>query len=557
MTTNIVDVTVHKPPLSRYTWKTIPWKKVIECVRRLQVRIAKAWSEGRYKKAKNLQRLLLKSYYARMLAIRRVTTNKGSKTPGIDNIIWKSPQSKMKAVDQLGKGNYTPIPLKRRYIPKKDGKKRPLGIPSMPCRAQQALHLATLEPISETVGDRNSYGFRPKRGTADAIGQCFIVLARKDAPQYILEGDIKACFDEISHSWMLEHIPMDKNVLRKMLKAGFIEDGNFHETNSGTVQGGCISPTIANMVLDGIEDHLRKTFERRLKAHKVHVIRYADDFIITANSKEFLEDDIKPALVDFFGVRGLRLSSEKTIVTHIESGFDFLGQTIRKFKNKLIIKPSDKSIKSLLDKARDICRKHKEVKTGYIIKTLNPIIRGWANYHRHVVSSVVFSKIDSEIHNILWRWAKRRHPTKSLSWIKEKYFKSYKGRNWVFSNDPKDKEFPPRLFRASEIKIKRHIKIQQDANPFDSKWELYFERREKYRGGMIGYGKLTALSILHSQSNLCALCKGSISLDKTWEYHFKQKWVYGGSCQIENLAIVHPECHERLHAVKDNRTGSF
>jgi RNA-directed DNA polymerase len=557
ITNTVIDATVHKPQsLSKYTWKTIPWKIVNECVRRLQIRIAKAWSEGRYKKVKDLQRLLLKSYYARMLATKRVTDNKGSKTPGVDNILWKSPQSKMEAVNQLGKGTYTPLPLKRIYILKKNGKKRPLGIPTLSCRSHQALHLATLEPIAETTGDKNSYGFRPNRGTADAIAQCFIVLARKSAPQYILEGDIKACFDEISHKWMLEHIPMDKNVLRKMLKAGFMEEGIFHETESGTVQGSLISPTIANMVLDGIDSHIQTQFGKRLKTHKVHVIRYADDFIITANSKEFLENEIKPSITVFLNARGLRLSTEKTIITHIQEGFNFLGQTIRKFKDKLIIKPSDKSIASVLEKARDICNKHKGAKTGYIIEQLNPIIRGWANYHRHVVSSATFSKIDSEIHKILWRWAKRRHPTKNLSWIKDKYFKSYKGRNWVFSNDSKGNEYPPRLFRASEIKIKRHIKIKQDANPFDPKWEIYFERRNgnKLRSGN---GKNLAKYLLENQRNLCSLCKNNISIDKSWEYHFKQKWIHGGLCRAHNLTIVHPDCHERLHAKMDNKTGAL
>jgi RNA-directed DNA polymerase len=557
ITKQVIDATVHKPPLHKHTWKTIPWKMVIESVRRLQIRIAKAWSQGLYKKAKNLQRLLVKSYFARMLAIKRVTDNKGSKTPGIDNVLWKSPQSKMMAVHQLGRGTYTPIPLKRIYISKKNGKKRPLGIPSMSCRGHQALHLTALEPIAETTGDKNSYGFRPNRGTADAIAQCFIVLARKSSPQYILEGDIKACFDEISHTWMLEHIPMDKNVLGKMLQAGFMENGTFHETESGTVQGGIASPTIANMVLDGMDCHLRTQFGERLTSHKVHIIRYADDFIITSNSKEFLENEIKTSITVFLNARGLRLSSEKTIITHIQEGFNFLGQTIRKFKDKLIIKPSDKSIASLLEKARDICKKHKGAKTSYIIAQLNPIIRGWANYHRHVVSSATFSKIDSEIHKILWRWAKRRHPTKGSRWIKDKYFKSHKGRTWCFSDDSKGSEHPRRLFRASEIKIKRHIKIKQDANPFDPKWEIYFERREMAKSLNRGKGKDKAEYLLKEQNNLCTLCNENISMCKPWEFHFKQKWVHGGSCQTNNLTIVHSECHECLHARKDNKTGTL
>lgn len=555
ITSTVIDATSYKPRLSDRSWKNIPWRKVIECVRRLQIRIAKAWSKRLYGKVKDLQRLLSKSFYAKVLAVKRVTSNKGSKTPGVDKILWRSSKTKMKASEQLGKGLYIPLPLRRIHIAKKNGKKRPLGIPTMTDRAYQALHLMTLEPIAETTGDKNSYGFRPCRGTADAIAQCFIVLAKKVSPQYILEGDIKACFDEISHEWMQEHIPMDKNILRKMLKAGFIEKGCFHETEAGTTQGGIASPTIANMVLDGIETHLKQQFRGKIKSRNVHVIRYADDFIVTANSKEFLDNEIKPSLAAFFNARGLRLSEEKTIITHIQDGFNFLGQTIRKFKDKLIIKPGDKSIRSILEKARDICKKQKQANTSEIIAQLNPIIRGWANYHRHVVSSATFNKVDNEIHKILWRWAKRRHPNKNLRWIKNKYFKTYQGRNWTFSSDSKEDAHPQRLFRASQVKIKRHIKIKQDANPFDPNWETYFERREKDKLLRQGNGKKQAQYLLKNQSNLCAFCKENISPKTPWEYHFKQRWTHGGSCQNYNLTVVHPQCHERLHAKNDNKLG--
>jgi len=232
-----IDMTAQRiqQPLS---WKLIPWDKVVEHVRKLQIRIAKACKNRDLSKVKSLQRLLQKSFYAKLLAVRRVTTNKGSKTPGVDKVIWKSPEDKLKAANQLGVGNYTPLPLRRLYILKKNGKRRPLGLPSMKDRAMQALHLLTLEPIAESTADKNSYGFRPCRSTADAIEQCFKALCRGHAAQYILEGDIKACFDEISHEWMLKAIPMDKTVLRKMLKAGYIESNAFYKTEAGTPQGG-------------------------------------------------------------------------------------------------------------------------------------------------------------------------------------------------------------------------------------------------------------------------------------------------------------------------------
>ena len=542
----VIDATALKPQVRIRSWKMIPWQHVLECVRRLQVRIAQAWSQGLYGKVKDLQRLLVKSFYAKLLAVKRVTSNKGSKTPGVDKVIWKSPIAKLKAATQLGNGPYKPLPLRRIHIDKKNGKKRPLGIPTMMDRSYQALHLLALEPISESTGDKNSYGFRTCRSTADAIEQCFTVLARKSSAQYILEGDIKACFDEISHPWMQEHIPMDKYILKKMLKAGFIEKGKFHKTKVGTVQGGLASPTIANMALDGIEKYLQTQFGKKIKQHKVHFIRFADDFIVTANSEELLKNEIKPSLEAFLNVRGLRLSDEKTIVTHIQQGFTFLGQTIRKFKNKLIIKPSDKSIKSLLGKVRDICNKRKQAKTGFIITQLNPIIRGWANYHRHVVSSAIFSKVDHEIHQILWRWAKRRHPNKGSKWIKEKYFKTHKNKNWAFTSS--DDGHPKYLFHASEIKIRRHIKIKQDANPFDPKWEIYFEKRERDKLLKNSKGKMQAHNLLEKQNNLCALCKENIPMEDPWEYHLKQYWIHGGSTQNYNLAVVHPSCHESLHA---------
>jgi RNA-directed DNA polymerase len=392
-----IDATALPLPKPILSWKAISWDKVLEGVRRFQVRIAKAWKEGRFRMGKTLQRLLQKSFYAKILAIKRVTSNRGSKTPGVDKVVWKTPATKMKVANQLGIGKYTPQPLRRIYIPKKNGKKRALGIPTMADRWHQAIHLLTLEPISESTGDKNSYGFRPCRYTADAIEQTFKALRREQSAQYILEGDIKACFDEISHEFLLKHIPMDKTVLKKMLKAGFMEKNVFHETDAGTPAGGIISPTLANMALDGIEKRLQEHFANRLSKHRMHFIRYADDFVITADSKELLENEVKPLLVAFLSERGLRLSEEKTIITHIKKGFYFLGQTIRKLKDKLIIKPSDKSVKAILDKIRDLCRRNKQAKTCDLIRLLNPVIRGWANFHRHVVSSATFNKVDCDI----------------------------------------------------------------------------------------------------------------------------------------------------------------
>jgi len=312
------------------------------------------------------------------LAVKRVTHNKGKNTPGVDGAIWGTPASRYKAIDTLRRRGYQPLPLRRVYIPKTNGKLRPLGIPTMKDRAMQALYLLALLPIAETTADPNSYGFRPERSTADAINQCFLVLARKTSAQWVLEGDIRGCFDNISHAWMLAHVPTDKEVLRKWLTAGFMENRMLFPTEAGTPQGGIISPTLANLTLDGLERLLKETFNRkdvRWKAHnpKVNFVRYADDFIITGSSKELLEDEVKPMVERFMLERGLQLSPEKPCITHIEQGFDFLGQNLRKYGGKFLITPSKKNMHAFLEKVRGVIRQNDTAKQESLI--LAPVCR--------------------------------------------------------------------------------------------------------------------------------------------------------------------------------------
>lgn len=285
-------------------WEQIDWSQCEQKVRRLQARIVKATQEGRHGKAKALQWLLTHSFHGRALAVNRVTHNKGKNTPGVDGAIWSTPASRYKAIDTLRRRGYQPQPLRRVHIPKSNGKLRPLGIPTMKDRAMQALYLLALLPIAETTADPNSYGFRPKRSTADAIEQCFRALSQKYYARWVLEGDIRGCFDNISHAWMLDHIPTDKEVLRKWLKAGFMENRTLFPTEAGTPQGGIISPTLANLTLDGLERLLKQTFRERQVRGKVHnpkvnFVRYADDFIIAGCSKELLENEVKPLVERF------------------------------------------------------------------------------------------------------------------------------------------------------------------------------------------------------------------------------------------------------------------
>ena len=302
-------------------WELMQWDSFLAQVRRLQMRIAKAIREEQPGKARALQWLLTHSHAAKMLAVKRVTENKGARTPGMDNEVWKTGRQKMAAITRLCRRGYQPQPLRRIYLKKKNGKLRPLSIPTMLDRAHQALHMLALQPVAESRADWNSYGFREGRCCADAIGQCFIALAKKASPEWVLEGDIKSCFDEISHAWLLENIPMDRRILGQWLQAGFMEGGRLFPTTAGTPQGGIASPLLANLTLDGLEAVIRGAINPR--RDKVNFIRYADDFIVTAARPEILQEQVKPVIVRFLAERGLRLSEEKTTLTHIQKGFNF------------------------------------------------------------------------------------------------------------------------------------------------------------------------------------------------------------------------------------------
>ena len=460
-------------------WDTIQWRHAKMYVRRLQIRIAKAYREGKPGgKVKALQWLLTHSQSAKLLAVKRVTENRGANTPGVDKVVWRTAKQKMKAVSTLKRRGYQPQPLRRIYIPKKQaGKLRPLSIPTMQCRAQQALYLLALEPIVETIADKNAYGFRPYRSTADAIERCFKVLARKSSAQYIFEGDIQSCFDEISHPWLLSNIPMDKAMLAKWLKTGYMENEVLFPTNGGVPQGGLISPALLTITLSGLETLLERITTKR---DRVHLCTYADDFIITGVTSEVLEKTVRPALDSFLSERGLALSPTKTRVTHIKEGFDFLGVNIRKYKGKLLCRPSKGNIKTFLLDLRHTIKSNATAKTENLIYVLNPKIRGWANYHSHICAKATFAKVDAYIFGTLWRWAKRRHPNKGAGWIQRKYFRHTGNRRWTFyaiSKDIKGDKTYLELIEAKKTLIKRHIKIQAEANPYHPSYFKYFSER--------------------------------------------------------------------------------
>jgi RNA-directed DNA polymerase len=459
-------------------WKVIDWKWIRRQVRRLQVRIAKAVKDKRWNKIKVLQYILTRSFYAKLLAVKRVTSNKGKKTPGIDGVLWQGARAKWRAALSLRRRGYKPQPLKRIYIPKKNGKKRPLSIPTMSDRAQQALHKLALAPVAETLADRNSYGFREGRSCADAIAAAFNALSKPNSATWVLEGDIKGCFDNISHEWMIKNIPMDKVILTKWLRAGYVEKGITYPSRKGTPQGGIISPTFSNMVLDGLEDAVNNAVPRR---SRVNFVRYADDFIITGKSKQILEENVKPVVEEFLKERGLELSPEKTIITYIKNGFTFLGQTFRKHGRKLHITPSTKGVLALVQKVGTLIRKHVSVPMPILIKKLNQTLLGWANYHRHVVASEAFSRVDTYVFEELWRMVRRRHQNKSKGWlIKNYWMASGKKHRFAVRHRTTKENKVYVVQRTSAIGIRRYVKIKALANPYLPEYAAYYwQRRNK------------------------------------------------------------------------------
>ncbi|MDT7518715.1 group II intron reverse transcriptase/maturase [Rhodoferax sp. TBRC 17660] len=539
-------------------WHAIDWKLVTEFVGKTQLRIAQAETEKDFRRVARLTRSLTRSWQAKALAVRKVTTNKGKQTSGVDCALWDTPTRKWDAIGCLNPRGYKARPLKRVYIPKPDGKERPLGIPTMRDRAMQALYLLALEPTVECASDPNSYGFRKGRSTHDARSQLFVSLSMKASARWVLDADIKGFFDNINHDWLLNHVHMDKEMLRKWLKSGVVDAGQLQRTDEGTPQGGIISPTLANITLNGLEqgldNFLRKTLGTKLtKQAKVNAIRYADDFVVTGASKELLETVVRPWIVEFLRERGLTLSAEKTRILHIDEGFDFLGWNFRKYKGKLLIKPNQKNVKAFYDKVRGIIATSVSVPTETLIKRLNPVLKGWAMYHRGTVAKDIFSKVDHLIYWRLKRWGLRRHPRKTAGWIYRHYWKQCGSRKQFagLQDDPfgGSERIPLPLYLLTDTKIVRHIKVRGDYNPYHPDWIAYGEKlRVQRMGDTIWSGQRA--SLWFSQNGRCALCQQEIDIaDENMDDHHIVYRQLGGSDALSNRMLLHPFCHWRVHAL--------
>ncbi len=350
----------------------------------------------------------------------------------------------------------------------------------------------------------------------------------------------------------MTHIPIDRAVLHKWLKAGYMEQGVLYATREGTPQGGIISPVLANLALDGLERVLGQHFPRTKdgKHGMVHLVRYADDFIVTGRTRELLEHEVKPLVESFLLERGLKLSAEKTAVMHIEQGCDFLGQNVRKYNGKMLIKPSKKNVKAFLAKVRGIIKANKQAKPGHLIAQLNPVLRGWANYHRHVVSKDVYRYVDTAIFRALWQWARRRHPNKGARWVKARYWQTIGTRNWVFAGTTSDSRGNMRkwhLSKAADVPIVRHTKVRGEANPYDPEWEVYFERRLGVKMETDLKGRRQLLYLWKQQGGICPVCNQTLSVLGEWHNHHKVWRSKGGSDRAENRVLLHPNCHMKMH----------
>ncbi|MEH7085526.1 group II intron reverse transcriptase/maturase [Neobacillus drentensis] len=572
------------PPLA--DWGDVEWHRIEKYVRRLQQRIFRAESQGKTRKVRNLQRLLTRSKAALLLSIKRVTqTNQGKRTAGVDGHKVLSPTGRVLLFNQMKDQHlslHNPKPAKRTYIPKKNGKLRPLGIPTIKDRVWQNVVKLALEPQWEQRFESISYGFRPKRCIHDAISAIYIKLnGRNNRKMWVFEGDFKGCFDNLNHDFILEQLEQfpNKNTIGKWLKAGYIDNNVFHITDAGAPQGGIVSPLLANIALHGMEDEIGVKYRVNKPSNTqpkewvtvltpFSVVRYADDFVVLCESKEealSMFDRLKPYLKK----RGLKLAEDKTKVTNITDGFDFLGFTIRKWETrkrvydsktgrkepisyyKTIVKPSNESIKKAKSDFRDIFKQLQGTNVDALIKKLNPVIIGKANVWKHVVSKEIYSTMDNYLWNKTYKFLKKLHPNKQYKWRNELYFRQdITGQSldkWILSSpNPKMKYL--QIKKMSWTEIQRYELIRFKSSPFDSSLRNYYKQRDikVFNSDYIA----SRQKLAKKQKYKCPLCGLSL-LDgnEGHEVHHKHPVIQGGDDSYKNMWLVHISCHIEHHRV--------
>jgi RNA-directed DNA polymerase len=508
--------------VSHKDWYSIDWNTIQKYVTKLRQRIYRAEQQNKRRRVRKLQRLLLRSKANLLLSIRRVTQqNTGKRTPGVDGYTASQSNERIKLYQQLLKRNvfqHRPKPAKRTFIAKKNGKLRPLGIPTIRDRVYQNVIKNALEPQWEVKFEASSYGFRPKRSPHDAISNLFNKLSTNSKKKWVFEGDFLGCFDHLNHHCIVEQTSTfpGNNLIRRWLKMGYIEQDILHKTMEGTPQGSIVSPLLANIALCGMEDEIGIVYKKTYKPNggytidpkcKIGRVLYADDFVIVTETKEQAQS-MYQKLIPYLQKRGIKLSTDKTRVTHIENGFDFLGFSLRQYKteqgNKLLIKPSKASIKKAKNKIKDMFAGMRGRPVKEIIRVLNPIIRGYGQYWKHVVSKKTFSYMDHYVFLKVRKHLKQLHPKKSWKWINKRYFKKpHHGGNdkWILTCPLTNIQ----LLKMSWIKIERHVMVAYKNSPDDPSLKEYWEKQD--RKVFNRENTLDRMKLARKQGYRCALCK--------------------------------------------------
>lgn len=536
-------------------WNSIDWKNANRVVRRLRQRIFKATKDGDLKRVRNLQKLLMRSFSNIVLSVRRVTQlNSGRKTPGVDKLLVLTPEARGTLVDILTMcPPWKPLPVKRVYIRKSNGKQRPLGIPSIIDRCIQAIVKNALEPFWEAQFERTSYGLRPGRSCHDAIERIHSMAKSSSTKSWVVDADIEGCFDNIAHSPLLKTIGNfpARSIIEQWLKAGYVENSVFNVTETGVPQGGIISPLLANIALHGMESALGIQYNKNgYTVSDRGIVRYADDLVVFCKSQEDAESAVDE-LSKWMKTRGLALSNSKTKIVHLTEGFNFLGFNVRWYRDKntksgkkVLIKPSKESLQDIRNNIKKVWLENKSHNVNYLISKLNPIIRGVANYYRTVVSSQTFGKLDHWMFEREKRYAKRMHPKKNQGWRNRRYWGRLnldRDDHWVFG----DKRTGQYLLKFSWRKIKRHAMIKNDASPDDPSFKEYWELRNKKKSETLipSYQKLA-----QKQGYTCPVCGETLFNDEPLQKHHKNPRSQGGNDSYANLELVHYYCHQQVHS---------